>query len=338
MVAGTAIDATVFNTLMTDIASGLSTCLLKDGTQTPTANIPMGNYKFTGLGLGSSTTDSARMDNAIIQNVCEGRLSVSSTLAVTTSNSTGSTLYLNPYKGNKIALYNGTQWVLRSIAAAGSTSISVPSTTDTNYDVWAYDNSGTVTLELTAWTNATTRATALATQDGVYCKTGTLTRRYLGSIRTGPSSGIVADSAANRRHVWNYYNRVLRHQAITDSSTWAYSTPTFRQANGDTAYQLDVLIGVSEDPIHAWVETSVRNSAAAVVHYVGIGVDSTSSNSAFSPAHISQVANIQTPVRCHYIGYPGVGRHYLPWLEYCASNTANWNDTATGGIFCNLLM
>lgn len=41
-----------------DIATGLSTCLLKDGTQTVTANIPMAGFKFTGLGNGSSPQDS----------------------------------------------------------------------------------------------------------------------------------------------------------------------------------------------------------------------------------------------------------------------------------------
>lgn len=40
------------------IATALSTCLLKDGTQTVTANIPMSTYKFTGLGSGSARTDS----------------------------------------------------------------------------------------------------------------------------------------------------------------------------------------------------------------------------------------------------------------------------------------
>lgn len=42
-----------------DIATGLSTCLLKNGTQTVTANIPMSTFKFTGLGNGSAATDSA---------------------------------------------------------------------------------------------------------------------------------------------------------------------------------------------------------------------------------------------------------------------------------------
>jgi len=61
VVAATTITAATFNAFTADIATGLSTCLLKDGTQTVTANIPLGGYKITGLGSGlTSRTDAAR--------------------------------------------------------------------------------------------------------------------------------------------------------------------------------------------------------------------------------------------------------------------------------------
>lgn len=59
VVTGTVISSTVFNAFTADIASGLSTCVLKDGTQTITANIPMSSFKLTGLTSGSAATDSA---------------------------------------------------------------------------------------------------------------------------------------------------------------------------------------------------------------------------------------------------------------------------------------
>lgn len=46
------------------ISTALSACLLKDGTQTVTANIPMANFKFTGLGSGTARTDSANAGQA----------------------------------------------------------------------------------------------------------------------------------------------------------------------------------------------------------------------------------------------------------------------------------
>ena len=47
---------------MNDFATGLSTCVLKDGSQTITANIPMSSFKFTGLGAGSAAGDSFRWE------------------------------------------------------------------------------------------------------------------------------------------------------------------------------------------------------------------------------------------------------------------------------------
>lgn len=41
------------------VATALSTCLLKDGTQTVTANIPMANFKITGLGTPTADGDAA---------------------------------------------------------------------------------------------------------------------------------------------------------------------------------------------------------------------------------------------------------------------------------------
>lgn len=61
VVSGTTISSTWANSTLNDIASGLSTCVLKDGSQTITANIPMSSFKFTGLGAGSALTDSANL-------------------------------------------------------------------------------------------------------------------------------------------------------------------------------------------------------------------------------------------------------------------------------------
>ena len=60
VVTGTTITSTAFNLLTADLASGLTTALTKDGQTTPTANIPMGTFKITGLGAGSAATDAAQ--------------------------------------------------------------------------------------------------------------------------------------------------------------------------------------------------------------------------------------------------------------------------------------
>jgi hypothetical protein len=57
VVTGTTISSTAFNALTADLATGLSTALTKDGQTTPTANIPLGGYKITGLANATLSTD-----------------------------------------------------------------------------------------------------------------------------------------------------------------------------------------------------------------------------------------------------------------------------------------
>jgi filamentous hemagglutinin len=47
-VNGTVIDATRYNGLTSDVASGISNAVAKDGQNVPTANLPMGGFKHTG--------------------------------------------------------------------------------------------------------------------------------------------------------------------------------------------------------------------------------------------------------------------------------------------------
>lgn len=62
VVTGTVISSTTFNALTADLATGLSTCVLKDGTQTITGNIPMSTFKLTGLGAGTASGNSVRYE------------------------------------------------------------------------------------------------------------------------------------------------------------------------------------------------------------------------------------------------------------------------------------
>lgn len=51
--------ATLFDITLEDIAAGLTKAILKDGTQTITADIPLNNHKVTGLATPSADTDAA---------------------------------------------------------------------------------------------------------------------------------------------------------------------------------------------------------------------------------------------------------------------------------------
>jgi hypothetical protein len=319
VVFNTIIDETVFNAFTADIASGLSNCVTRDGQSPATADLPMAGFTLTGLGAGAANGESIRYEQwqaAHPLHTCEFRLTLTTAVPVTTADVNGvATLYCAPYKGNRIALYDGTTWNVRTSAEF---SIASPATTGTNYDVFCYDNGGTPTLELTAWTNDTTRATALTTQDGVLVKTGALTRRYLGTVRT--VSNALYDAAAFR-YVWNYYNRVRRPMRILEATnSWNYSTATIRQANGAVANQLDFVIGVNEDCVSADIYILAAETGGATtgtLSFVGVGLDSTTTFDASNillPPHMT-ASNAAQVTAAHWKGYTGVGRHFLAWNE-----------------------
>ena len=56
VVTGTVISSTVFNTFASDVATALTASIAKDGQTTPTADLPMGTFKHTGVGNGSART------------------------------------------------------------------------------------------------------------------------------------------------------------------------------------------------------------------------------------------------------------------------------------------
>lgn len=273
----------------------------------------------------------------VVPLVVEGRLTLTSAVAVTSSDVTGAgTVYYTPYKGTHIALYDtgASVWGLHAFSQI---SITVPSTTHTNYDVFLYLSSGSVVAETVAWSNDTTRATALALQNGVYVKSGNAARRYVGSFRTTAVSGQCEDSR-EKRFVWNYYNRVARPLMRTESTvSWSYSTATNRYANGNSANQVAVLVGVVEDAIPVGLFANVTNSSGTPRAVVcGIGVNSSTSYATV----IGSVQNAypvsgQFPIIIASISglAPSVGLTAYTWIERGAgADTQTWYGNNAYGL------
>ena len=283
---------------------------------------------ITGLGAGSASGESLRYEQLLasyVLNTCEFRLSLTTGVPVTTTDVTGATtIYCAPYKGNRIALYDGTNWNLRTSAqfslALGTLTSGLP------YDVFCYDNSGTPTLEFTAWTNGTTRATALTTQNGVLSKTGALTRRYLGTFYT-TSTTATEDSVA-KRFLWNYYNRAVRPMYVLGQGNYDYTLGTIRQAGGGTTNQLAFIIGVAEDAVSARVSALAANTSAGVEIFTGIGVNTTTdftTTGATIGTATTAVANYKIAMHASLEYVPSVGYTYLSHNEKStATGTTHW--------------
>ena len=254
--------------------------------------------------------------------VSEFRLTLTTGTPVTTADVTAAgTIYLTPYIGNRIRIYDGTRWNLYQNAEI---SLGLTLTSGKNYDVFVYDNAGTLTLELSAaWTNDTTRADALTTQDGVNVKSGATTRLYLGTIRAS-GTNTTEDSygggsqSGGKRFVWNAYNRVDRHLGVKDTTdNWSYNTATWRQGNAASGNKVEYVAGLSQDVVHANAQTYTLPTGAGNTGQasIGVGVDATNANSALTLGGKGISAAAYGQPTCTYHGYPGVGYHYLAWVE-----------------------
>jgi hypothetical protein len=242
----------------------------------------------------------------------DGRLTLESGVPVSVSDqTTKTTLYYTPFIGSDIALYNG-GW---SIIPFAEISIAVPNTASQMYDVFCYDNAGTATLELLAWTNDTTRATDLARQDGVLVKNGDATRRYLGSMRTTAVSGKTEDSLTSR-FVWNNYNQVMRNLFREDATAHNFNAISARPWNNDATICVKLIVGIAS-AFSANFNFRVKVSGTPD-HWWGIGIDSTSSGTGtlaknYYTNYVTIPANAVTNL--------AIGYHYVLPLEFSSGNT-----------------
>lgn len=121
VVTGTVISSTAFNALTADLATGLSTTITKNGQTTPTANLPMGGFKFTGVGSGTASDDFATVSQ--VQNSYGTFLTAAGTDTITATTSPALTAYAVGQLFNFVAAGTNTGAVTINISGLGAKSI-----------------------------------------------------------------------------------------------------------------------------------------------------------------------------------------------------------------------
>lgn len=274
-----------------------------------------------------------------------GRLTLTTALPVTTADVSGATtIYYTPFKGNKIPLYNGSRWVLKTFAelsnitSNSSTGKAGPAAVanNSNYDLFVWDDAGTVRLTRgPAWTSDTARGTGAGTTElelfegrlvnKVAITNGPAARcgLYVGSVGSDGSAQI--NDTVLKRMVWNRNHRFERPVLVVESTdTWTYSSTTWRQVRATAANQADYLCGLSEDLVKATAQHRGTSSNGTFLS-TGVGVDSTSVSSAkltfitYAGAGAFERIAVAT-----YQGFPGLGRHSLVWLERGSTGTTDF--------------
>ncbi len=264
--------------------------------------------------------------------ICEGRLTLTAGTPVTTADVTGATsIFFTPYKGNRIALFDGTAvWqvfpFVETTLQLGTISSGLPC------DVFGSAVNGTLALNLVGWTSGTVRATALTLQDGVLVQTGATNKRYLGTFYTTATT--TTEDSAVKRYLWNYYNRVPRRLVATESNntnSWNYTTATVRQAHANPANQVNVVVGVAEVLVELRVSVTVSNSTggATSILQVGMAQDSITvldQTNVYGGQIACTTVNALMTAAATGSWYPAIGVHYFAWLEWAAAvGTATWN-------------
>lgn len=254
---------------------------------TEQAQIPMGrDAAYQGLPLvqaiiqllqSSVGTGAAVSGNP--QEMC-GRLTASAGTPITSTDQTAiTTLYYTPYRGDWLLLWNGSTW---SATPFSETSIAVPATTTTPFDVFAYlTATGGVAFETVNWSSDTARATNVTLTDGLWTKSGDKTRLLVGVSRTTGVSGQTEDSRTSRFvvSVLNPLPRSLRANPgyVDDNASTSYTTTstTWVEANGGTNNRVNFLTPLVGWPVHLVAHGSAFNSGNFTT-CLGFGIDSAS--------------------------------------------------------------
>lgn len=272
-----------------------------------------------------------------------GRLTLTTQTPVVNSDVAGvSNVYYTPYIHNWLWLWDGYIWVPLEMSEPSYTLSAL--TSGKNYDVFAYKSGSLPALEVTAWNTDTARTTDITLTDGRYTKSGDKTRLYLGTFRTTGTT-TTEDSFA-KRFLFNAYNQVARPMKVVEStSSWTYSTDSWQQARNTSANQLDFVSGFNWTKVTAKACGKCSISVGSQYGSVGIGLDSTSVNSA--SIFVGRLATLNTlfgEPTAEYEGFPGLGRHTLVWLERATGATMTWYGANTSfgqvqtGIIGSILM
>lgn len=255
VVAATTISSTVFNSLTSDLATGLTTALTKDGQSTPTANITMGTYKITNLGAATAGTDAARFSQ--IQAGTEKLLAVTGTNTITGSATPALTAYTAGNAFTFVVAGSNTSAVTLNIDGLGAKAITRDGTTAlVSGDIITgevvlvvYDGTQFQVLNGNSFTNlnvsGTLSVTGVATLtaqpilSSLTASSAVATDASKGLVsvtNTGTGSNVLATSAAmttptiTNQTVTNYVESVVAIGTVTTTNTIALTSGTVQTA------------------------------------------------------------------------------------------------------------
>jgi hypothetical protein len=217
-------------------------------------------------------------------------------------------VYYTPLNGVLVPIYNGSSFT-PTVFSELTLTLASQHVADTIYDVFAFSNTGVVTLATgPAWNTSTAgsgaRGTGAGTTqiskiNGLWVNTVSMTGRngsttytiganrgtYLGSLLIDGTNGQVTChrgyGQTRRWAIWNAYNRqplVLR--AGDSTASWTYNSGTYRASNNATANVAKLFCGLAEEQASAQfvqkvgVESNNANQDGTANNAIGLNSSS----------------------------------------------------------------
>ncbi|MFI4876236.1 MAG: hypothetical protein ACIALR_12885 [Blastopirellula sp. JB062] len=264
-----------------------------------------------------------------------GRLSLSPTSAEPNGNYVDQNLlYWVPAIDQFVRLYDPAAAAWKLVDLGGNLSFNRDSQNDLGgnpianaeaYDVYINYNSGSPTLELQKWTNATTRATANTTQDGVLVRNAAAKSLWVGTVRGAGVGGDFYDSP-QYRFVWNYYNQRMIRAFRSVSSSHTYASVTIREWNNSSSSRVYVCPGL---PIVAHLSSmfTISQATAGMEVQVGTMLNGVVSWGALgTPAKAAGLSRISPT----YVYALDEGENYIAAMQASVSGTGTYYDFNIG--------
>lgn len=290
----------------------------------------------------------------------QGRLSLSSSAPVLTSDTTASNLFYVGMYGSFIPVWNGTQFNYFNGAGISLALNATNHPATQVFDVYASLVSGTLTLSAMYWGSNTSRSTSAAgktgtgnasitQKNGIWVNNAAISSNdafngnsgvavsqnqgtLLGSFYTtgnGQTAVNIKPAAAsgggnNVVGVFNAYNRVKLSSISRDSNNWTYATASWRSLDGNNNNRVTWLDGLQQISVRGTINNYM--TAASPNYALGLNLDSTSA----SPSSFSQLILSGGAITDSESFLPQLGLHFLQGMEIAnAGTTQTLNATAS---------
>lgn len=283
-----------------------------------------------------------------------GRITLTTAVPVLTSTVSGATtVYYTPHVYRMVPIYDGTSFTMHDVggelsqATTDSTKSPAACTTNSNYDLFVWNDSGTYRCTRgPAWSSSTARGTGAGTTElelvrGIYLNKVAITNgpganrgTYVGTIRTNGSSQVdwtlgtsAAGGGAASLGVWNAYNRTVVATSVADSTaSWSYTTSSWRAANNSTGNRVSAIVGLNEDACMATYLCQMSANGSNNI-YITVTLDGTTTGVSAGGIAATTVSSSAATLTSPYTARMGIGWHFLQACEF--GNTVG-NFTAAG--------